>query len=78
MKIYGVFDVCAGRLVNVFLAQNDITAVRLNFYTGNENVALRKGFNLVSLGDVPVDTPTICRLVDCESKLNELLEKEGC
>ena len=78
MKIYGVYDVCAGRLVNVFLAQNDITAVRLNYYTGDQNLSLRKGFNLVSLGDVPADTPTICRLVDCETKLNELLEKEGC
>lgn len=78
MNVYGIFDVTSNRMVNVFLAQNDIVAVRLNVVPSEQNNSpLRKGFNLVKLGECG-NGDTICRLVDSEICLNELLEKEGC
>ena len=80
MMIYGVYDVTANRLVNVFLAKNDITAIRMNTVCGDDNASpLRRGFNLVRVTscDDEIKYENICRLVDCEPTLNEYLEKEG-
>lgn len=79
--IYGIKDLTADKLVSVFLAKNDITAIRMNTISGEENNSpLRRGFNLVkitSVGDDEPGTENICRLVDCENELAIRLEKEG-
>lgn len=78
MKLYGIFDVTAKRMVNVFLAPNDITAVRMNCVSDatENNSPLRRGFNLVKLGSAD-EGDILCRLVDTSDKLVELLEKEN-
>lgn len=79
--IYGIKDVTNDKLVNVFLAKNDITAIRMNTVSGEANNSpLRRGFNLVRVVDVADDEPrceNLCRLVDCENELSIRLEKEG-
>lgn len=76
-RLYGIKDVTSDRIISVFLADDDIKALRMNSLpTDSRDVVLRRGFNLVSFGEVPTDD-VLCRLVDCEATLSEYLDKEG-
>ena len=84
MKLYGIFDVVGNRVINYFSANSDIIAVRMMSTSDEKTINRYRGFNLVCLSDlddsgVPTNAynVTICRMCDCEVKLNELLEKEG-
>lgn len=84
MKLYGIYDVVGNRVVQYFSAMSDIIALRMNATLDEKTINRYRGFNLICVADlddagIPLNAynENICRMCDCEVKLNEMLEKEG-